>query len=153
MIASAPGLALIPEELSPAEAAPLMCAGLTTFNALRNSGAQPGDLVAVLGLGGLGYLGVQFAVKMGYRTVGIARGKDKEPLARQLGAWHHIDSQTQDPAAELVKLGGTKVVLATVTNGDAMSATISRFGVKWALTILGDPRTLTISPCSLISTT
>jgi len=93
MIAPEQGLALIPEELSPIEAAPLMCAGLTTFNALRNSGAQPGDLVAVLGLGGLGHLGVQFAVKMGFRTVGIARGKDKEPLATKLGAWRYIDSQ------------------------------------------------------------
>ena len=92
-----------------------MCAGVTTFNALRNSGARPGDLVAVLGVGGLGHLGVQYAAKMGFRTVAIARGKDKEPLARQLGATHYIDSQAADPAAELAKLGGAKVVLATVT--------------------------------------
>src|SRR5258708_5144692 len=101
-----------------------MCAGVTTFNALRNSGARGGDVVAILGLGGLGHLGVQFAAKMGFKTVGIARGKDKEPLARKLGAWRYIDSQTQDPAAELVKLGGAKVVLATVTNGEAMTATV-----------------------------
>jgi D-arabinose 1-dehydrogenase-like Zn-dependent alcohol dehydrogenase len=111
MIARSEALALVPEELSAAEAAPLMCAGVTTFNCLRNAGAQPGELVAVLGLGGLGHLGVQFAVKAGYRTVAIARGKDKEPLARQLGAWNYIDSQSQDPAAELKKLGGAKVIL------------------------------------------
>src|SRR4051812_23482958 len=98
MIAPAIAVAAVPEELSPVEAAPLMCAGITTYNALRNSNAQPGDLVAVLGLGGLGHLGVQYAVKMGFRTVGIARGKDKEPLARKLGAHHYIDSHTQDPA-------------------------------------------------------
>ena len=109
MVAPAEALALIPDGLSAVEAAPLMCAGVTTFNALRNSGARPGDLVAVLGIGGLGHLGVQFAAKMGFRTVAIARGKDKEPLARKLGARHYIDSQAQDPAAELLKLGGAKV--------------------------------------------
>ncbi len=102
MIAPASGVALMPNELSPAEAAPLMCAGITTFNALRNSGARPGDVVAVLGLGGLGHLGVQYAAKMGFHTVGIARGKDKEALARKLGAAVYIDSQSQDPAAELL---------------------------------------------------
>jgi D-arabinose 1-dehydrogenase-like Zn-dependent alcohol dehydrogenase len=111
MVAPAIALALVPEELSAVEAAPLMCAGITTYNALRNSGARAGELVAVLGLGGLGHLGVQYAVKMGFKTVGIARGKDKEALARQLGAWHYIDSQTQDPAAELLKLGGARIVL------------------------------------------
>ena len=105
-----------------------MCAGLTTFNALRNSGARPGDVVAVLGLGGLGHLGVQYAAKMGFHTVGIARGKDKEPLARQLGASVYIDSQAQDPAAELQKLGGAKVILATATSGEAMSAVAGRPG-------------------------
>ncbi|PYQ50853.1 MAG: alcohol dehydrogenase [Acidobacteria bacterium] len=98
MIAPAVALARIPEGLSAAEAAPLMCAGVTTFNSLRHAGARPGDLVAVLGLGGLGHLGVQFAAKAGHRTVAIARGKDKEPLARRLGAHHYIDSQSQDPA-------------------------------------------------------
>src|SRR6266851_9463718 len=122
MIAPAGAVALIPAELAAAEAAPLMCAGVTTFKALRNSGARPGETVAVLGLGGLGHLGVQFAAKMGFKTIAIARGGDKEPLARQLGAQHYIDSQAQDPAAELLKLGGAKVILATVTNGDAMSA-------------------------------
>jgi D-arabinose 1-dehydrogenase-like Zn-dependent alcohol dehydrogenase len=105
MIAPAQTLAAIPPELEAAEAAPLMCAGITTFNALRNSGARPGDLVAILGLGGLGHLGVQFADKMGFRTVAIARGQDKEPLARKLGARHYIDSHSLDPAVELGKLG------------------------------------------------
>src|SRR5207247_3275138 len=111
MVAPAEALALVPDELAAIDGAPLMCAGVTTFNALRNSGARAGDLVAVLGVGGLGHLGVQFAAKMGYRTVAIARGKDKEPLARKLGAGHYIDSRTQDPAAELVKLGGARVIL------------------------------------------
>src|SRR6185369_5102321 len=103
VIARAEAVALVPEELSPVEAAPLMCAGITTFNALRNSGARSGDVVAVLGLGGLGHLGVQYAAKMGFKVVGIARGSDKEALARKLGAHHYIDSQTQDPSAELQK--------------------------------------------------
>jgi D-arabinose 1-dehydrogenase-like Zn-dependent alcohol dehydrogenase len=137
MIAPAGVLALIPDGLSAVDAAPLMCAGVTTFNPLRNSGARPGDLVAVLGVGGLGHLGIQFAVKMGFRTVAIARGMDKEPLARKLGAWSYIDSKAQDPAAELLKLGGAKIVLATVTNGDAMSATLGGLGVNGKLIIVG----------------
>ncbi len=111
-------LALVPDDLSPVEAAPLMCAGITTFNALRNSGAKPGDVVAVLGIGGLGHLGVQYAAKLGFRTVAIARGKDKEALAKQLGAQIYIDTEVQDPAAELLKLGGAKAILATVTSSD-----------------------------------
>src|SRR6476660_4904080 len=122
MIASASAVALMPAELPAVDAAPLMCAGRTTFNALRNSGARAGDLVAVLGLGGLGHLGVQYAAKMGFFTVGIARGANKEPLARQLGASVYVDSQAQDPAAELLKLGGARVILATSTSGEAMSA-------------------------------
>jgi D-arabinose 1-dehydrogenase-like Zn-dependent alcohol dehydrogenase len=137
MIAPAGVLALIPDGLSAVDAAPLMCAGVTTFNPLRNSGARPGDLVAILGVGGLGHLGIQFAVKMGFRTVAIARGMDKEPLARKLGAWSYIDSKAQDPAAELLKLGGAKIVLATVTNGDAMSATLGGLGVNGKLIIVG----------------
>src|SRR6204780_10548 len=100
MIARPEALARVPEELSAAEAAPLMCAGITTFNCLRNSGARPGEIVAVLGLGGLGHLGVQYAAKMGFKTVAIARGQDKEALAKKLGAWRYIDTQSQDPAAE-----------------------------------------------------
>lgn len=130
-------LARIPDALSFTDAAPLMCAGVTTFNSLRNAGAQPGQLVAVLGLGGLGHLGVQFAARMGFRTVGVARGKDKEPLAKQLGAHHYIDTLTQDVAAELTKLGGAAVVLATVTNGPAMTAAIGGLGVGGKLVVLG----------------
>ena len=136
-IAPAGTLALIPEGLSPVEAGPLMCAGITTFNSLRNSGARPGDLVAILGVGGLGHLGVQFAAKMGFRTVAIARGVDKEPLARKLGAVHYVDTQAQDPSAELLKLGGAKLILATVTSGDAMSAALGGLGVNGKLIILG----------------
>ena len=150
MIARAEAVALVPAELMPAEAAPLMCAGLTTFNCLRNSGARPGDLVAVLGLGGLGHLGVQFAAKAGYRTVAIARGQDKEALARQLGAWQYIDSQAQDPAKELSKLGGAKVILATVTNGEAMAATVGGLGANGKLMIIGAPPSLTVVPYHLI---
>jgi D-arabinose 1-dehydrogenase-like Zn-dependent alcohol dehydrogenase len=150
MIASEDGLALVPDELTAIEAAPLMCAGITTFNALRNSGARGGDTVAVLGLGGLGHLGVQFAVKMGFRTVGIARGKDKAALAQQLGAWHYIDSQTEDPAAELRKLGGAKVILATVTNGDAMAATAGGLTPNGTLMVLGAAQALPVSPLLLL---
>ena len=137
IIAPATVLALIPEGLSAVDAAPLMCAGITTFNALRNSGARPGDTVAVLGVGGLGHLGVQFAAKMGFRTVAIARGKDKEGLARKLGAWQYIDSQAQDAASELAKLGGARVILATVTSGKAMSAVLGGLGINGKLIVLG----------------
>jgi D-arabinose 1-dehydrogenase-like Zn-dependent alcohol dehydrogenase len=151
MIAPEQALAAVPDELPNADAAPLMCAGVTTFNALRNSGARGGDVVAILGLGGLGHLGVQYAAKMGFKTIGIARGKDKEPLARKLGAWHYIDSQTQDPAAELAKLGGAKVVLATVTNGEAMTATVGGLGVNGTLVVVGVPPSLEVSAFALIS--
>jgi D-arabinose 1-dehydrogenase-like Zn-dependent alcohol dehydrogenase len=137
VITPAGALAAIPEGLLAVDAGPLMCAGVTTFNSLRNSGARPGDLVAILGIGGLGHLGIQFAAKMGFKTVAIARGMDKEPLARKLGASSYIDSKTQDPAAEVLKLGGAKVVLATVTSGDAMSATLGGLSVNGKLVILG----------------
>src|SRR5580692_2681310 len=151
MVAPSIALALVPEDLSPVEAAPLMCAGITTYNALRNTQARPGDLVAVLGLGGLGHLGVQYAAKMGFRTVGIARGKDKEALARKLGAQHYIDSQAQDPAAELLKLGGAKVILATVTNGDAMSALQGGLGLNGTLMVIGAAQSMTVSPLLLLT--
>lgn len=150
LVAPSIALALVPEDLSPIEAAPLMCAGITTFNALRNSGARPGDLVAILGLGGLGHLGVQYSVKMGFKTVAIARGKDKEPLARQLGARQYIDSQTQDPAAELAKLGGARAILATVTNGEAMSAVQGGLGVNGTLMVIGAAPAMQVSPVLLI---
>jgi D-arabinose 1-dehydrogenase-like Zn-dependent alcohol dehydrogenase len=151
MTAPAIALARVPEDLSPVEAAPLMCAGITTYNALRNSHSRPGDVVAVLGLGGLGHLGVQYAAKMGFRTVGIARGKDKEPLAQKLGVHHYIDSQAQDPAAELQKLGGAKVILATVTNGDAMSAVQGGLGINGTLIVIGAAESLQVSPLLLIA--
>ena len=137
MVAPAIAVARVPEELSAVEAAPLMCAGVTTYNALRHSAARAGDVVGVLGLGGLGHLGVQYAAKMGFKTVAIARGKEKEPLAKQLGAWRYIDSQTQDPAEELTRLGGARVILATVTSGKAMTATIGGLGVDGKLVVLG----------------
>jgi len=151
MIAPASAVALMPAELPPVDAAPLMCAGVTTFNALRNSGARPGDIVAVLGLGGLGHLGVQYAAKMGFHTVGIARGKDKEALAHQLGASIYIDSQTQDPAAELLKLGGAKVILATATSGDAMSAVQGGLAIHGTLLIVGAAASMQVSPLFLLS--
>jgi D-arabinose 1-dehydrogenase-like Zn-dependent alcohol dehydrogenase len=151
MVAPALSVALLPDDLSPIEAAPLMCAGVTTFNALRNSGARPGDVVAVLGLGGLGHLGVQYAAKMGFRTVGIARGKDKEELAVRLGAWRYIDSRSQDPAAELKALGGAKVIVATVTQGDAMSAALGGLAPNGVFLVLGAAQTLQVSPVFLLS--
>ncbi|PYM18436.1 MAG: alcohol dehydrogenase, partial [Candidatus Rokuibacteriota bacterium] len=129
LIAPAGALAAIPDGLSAVEAAPLMCAGVTTFNPLRHSGARPGDVVAVLGIGGLGHLGIQFAAKMGYRAVAIARGQDKAPLARTLGAQHYIDTEASDPAAELLKLGGARVILATATSASAMTAVLGGLGV------------------------
>ncbi len=137
VVAPAGAVALIPDELSPVEAGPLMCAGITTFNSLRNSGARPGDVVAVLGVGGLGHLGIQFAAKMGFRTVAIARGKAKEQLSKKLGAMHYIDSQEQDPAAELLKLGGAQVILATATNGKAMSGVLGGLGINGKMIVLG----------------
>lgn len=137
MVAPADALALIPDELAAVDAAPLLCAGVTTFNALRESGARPGDTVAILGIGGLGHLGVQYAVKMGFRTVAIARGQEKAALAKQLGAHVYIDSQAQDAAAELNKLGGAKAILATVTSGQAMSAVIPGLKVRGKLVVVG----------------
>jgi D-arabinose 1-dehydrogenase-like Zn-dependent alcohol dehydrogenase len=151
MIAPFEALASIPDELTAAEAAPLLCAGITTYNALRNSGARPGDVVAVLGIGGLGHLGVQFAAKMGCHTVAIARGADKGPLARTLGAHHYLDSTTQDVAAELGRLGGARVILSTVTNSKAMTAVLGGLGVDGKLIVVGasaDP--IEVSPLLLI---
>jgi D-arabinose 1-dehydrogenase-like Zn-dependent alcohol dehydrogenase len=139
MLASAAALALIPKEISAVEAGPLLCAGVTTFNPLRNSGARPGDLVAILGLGGLGHLGVQFAARMGFETVGIARGKDKEAFAKKLGAHHYLDSESQDVAAELEKLGGARVILSTVTSGKAVNAVLGGIGINGKLILVGNP--------------
>jgi D-arabinose 1-dehydrogenase-like Zn-dependent alcohol dehydrogenase len=151
MVAPADALALIPDELSAVDAAPLLCAGVTTYNALRESGARPGDLVAILGIGGLGHLGVQFAAKMGFRTVAIARGAEKESLARRLGAHVYLNSQTQDVGAELTRLGGAKTILATITSGKAMSAAIPGLAVRGNLVVVGvgaDP--IEVLPLDLI---
>jgi D-arabinose 1-dehydrogenase-like Zn-dependent alcohol dehydrogenase len=140
MIAPFEALALVPAELKAIDAAPLLCAGVTTFNSLRHSGAGPGDLVGVLGVGGLGHLGVQFAAKMGCRTVAIARGKDKEPLARKLGAHHYVDSEAGDVAGELNRLGGAAVIISTVTNAAAMSAVLGGLAPNGKLILLGVAR-------------
>jgi D-arabinose 1-dehydrogenase-like Zn-dependent alcohol dehydrogenase len=139
VIAPANALALVPDDLSDVEAAPLLCAGITTFNSLRHSGAMPGDTVAILGIGGLGHLGVQYAAKSGYRTVAIARGQDKCPLAKQLGAHVYIDSTTHDFAAELQKLGGAKVILSTLTDAASLSAAVNGLGANGKLVIVGVP--------------
>jgi D-arabinose 1-dehydrogenase-like Zn-dependent alcohol dehydrogenase len=143
--------AIVPDQLDSSEAAPLLCAGVTTFNSLRHAGAQPGDLVAILGVGGLGHLGVQFANKMGFNTVAIARGDDKAPFAKQLGATRYINSERQNVADELNKLGGAKVVLATVTSAKAMSAVIDGLSIDGRLVIVGaDVEPLQISPVQLL---
>jgi D-arabinose 1-dehydrogenase-like Zn-dependent alcohol dehydrogenase len=137
VIAPTVALARIPAELSAAEAAPLMCAGVTTFNALRNSAARAGDLVAIVGIGGLGHLAVQYAAKMGFRTVAIARGRDKEELAQTLGAHDYIDSTSTDVAAELQQRGGATLVISTVTASSAMAPALDGLGVDGQLLVLG----------------
>jgi D-arabinose 1-dehydrogenase-like Zn-dependent alcohol dehydrogenase len=152
MIAPTVALAEIPNELSYADAAPLMCAGLTTYNALRNSGARVGDIVAILGIGGLGHLGIQFASKMGFKTIAIGRGKDKEEMARKLGAIHYIDSRSQNAVEELNKLGGAKVILATVPSGKAMSAVLGGLAINGKLIVIGAAdESIEVPPLLLIS--
>ncbi|HEX3417388.1 MAG TPA: alcohol dehydrogenase catalytic domain-containing protein [Stellaceae bacterium] len=151
MVAPADALAAMPDQLSAVDAAPLLCAGVTTFNALRHSGAMPGDVVAVLGIGGLGHLGVQFANKLGFCTVAIARGSDKEALSRNLGAHHFIDSATEDVAARLNRLGGARAVLATVTKAKAMTPVIEGLAVRGRLIVVGvDAEPIEVSPLQLI---
>jgi D-arabinose 1-dehydrogenase-like Zn-dependent alcohol dehydrogenase len=151
LVAQASAVARVPHELSDIEAAPLLCAGITTFNALRYSGAGPGEVVAILGLGGLGHLGVQYAAKMGFKTIAIARGPDKEPLARKLGAAHYIDSQAQDPAAELARFGGAKAILATVTSSEAMRAVVGGLAVNGILMVIGAVGSLEVNPLFLLN--
>jgi D-arabinose 1-dehydrogenase-like Zn-dependent alcohol dehydrogenase len=139
LVARSESLARIPDAMFTPQSAPLLCAGLTTFNAIRNSGARPGDLVAILGLGGLGHLGVQYAAKLGFRTVAVARGRDEESLAKELGATDFIDNRQQDPAEELAKLGGARAIFATAPNAQAMSALIGGLAVQGALIALGVP--------------
>jgi D-arabinose 1-dehydrogenase-like Zn-dependent alcohol dehydrogenase len=137
MIAPRVALAEIPKELSYADAAPLMCAGVTTYNALRHSGARVGDVVAILGIGGLGHLGIQFAAKMGFETIAIGRGKEKEEMVRKLGATHYIDTRLQNAVEELNKLGGAEVILATVPSGKAMSAVLGGLAINGKLIVIG----------------
>ncbi len=152
MVARQEALARFPAELDAVEAAPLLCAGITTFNALRNSGARPGDRVAVQGIGGLGHLGLQYAAKMGFTTIALSAGKDKEELARKLGASIYIDASTTDTAAELQKLGGAHVILATAPSARAMASVINGLTPRGKLLIVGaaaDP--MPVVPILLLS--
>src|SRR5206468_12818559 len=137
MVAPVEALAQMPESLDAAEAAPLMCAGVTTFNALRHSGAVPSDLVAIQGIGGLGHLGIQFAKKFGYRVAAVGRGPENAVLAKKLGADVYIDSVATDAAAELQKLGGARVILATAPSGKSMSALVGGLGANGTLLVVG----------------
>src|SRR5262245_1032781 len=137
MVAPVEALARIPDALDPADAAPLMCAGITTFNALRHAGALASDLVAVQGIGGLGHLGIQFAAKLGYRVAAVGRGTGNAALAKKLGAEVYIDSAATDAAAELQKLGGARVILATAPSGKAMSALVGGLGPNGTLVVVG----------------
>lgn len=146
------GLARIPDDLDPVAAGPLLCAGVTTFNSLRNATPRAGSLVAVLGIGGLGHLGVQFAARMGHRTVAIARGADKDDLAKKLGAHHYIDSAVEDPAKALQKLGGASVVLATANNSQAMASCVGGLAPNGKLIVLGiAPEPIPVSGLLLVT--
>ena len=151
VIVGAEVLALIPDEVPAEEAGPFMCAGVTVFNALRNSGARAGDVVAVQGIGGLGHLGVQYARQMGFETVALGRGKDKEPLAKKIGAHHYFDSNVVDPVAELQKLGGARVILATAPSAKAISGVVEGLSPNGNLLVPAAPNDpLTVSVLSLI---
>jgi len=151
MIANAEAVAAIPDDLPADQAAPLLCAGITVYNSLRNSGARGGDLVAVQGIGGLGHLGIQYARQMGFRTVAIGRGGDKGPLARKLGAHEYVDTSAGAPAEALQKLGGARVILATAPDSKAISALVDGLAANGKLVIVGaSPEPLTITPLQLI---
>src|SRR5271156_4663087 len=130
--------------------APLLCAGVTTFNALRHSGAGPGDLVAVHGVGGLGHLGLQFAARQGFRTVAVNRGRDKEDLARSLGATDYVDSAAEDPAKALTAMGGARAIIATVTNGEAKQAIAGGLGPNGVMMVIGAVGPLTVNSLDLL---
>jgi len=152
MVAPAEAVAAMPDDLPAAEAAPLLCAGITVFNALRNSRARSGDLVAVQGIGGLGHLGIQYARQMGFRTVAIGRGADKQPLATKLGAHEYIDTSTGAPAAALQKLGGANIILATAPDSKSISALVDGLAVNGTLLVVGAAfDSLTVTPIQLIS--
>lgn len=151
VVAPSNALAQIPPELSAVEAAPMGCAGVTVFNALRRSGAMPGDVVAILGIGGVGHLGIQFAAKMGFETVAIARGGDKQEAATQLGAHHYIDSRAENVSRALQALGGARVVLATAANADAMTSSIDGLTHLGELIVIGAvAEDIAVSPLQLI---
>jgi alcohol dehydrogenase len=151
MLALASALARIPESLDVIESAPLLCAGITTFNAIRNSGAKAGDLVVIHGVGGLGHLGIQFAARQGFRTVAVNRGRDKEGLARALGAHDYIDSEAGDPAAALQRMGGAKAIIATVTNAAAMQAIAGGLGPNGTMMVIGAVGALTIDSLDMLA--
>jgi D-arabinose 1-dehydrogenase-like Zn-dependent alcohol dehydrogenase len=151
MIAPAEAVAAVPESLTHAEAAPLLCAGITTFNALRNSGARPGDLVGIQGIGGLGHLGVQFANKFGYKVAAIGRGSQNAALAKKLGAHVYIDSKATNAADELKKLGGARVILATAPNSKSMSELVDGLGANGKLMVIGaGPDPIEVTPLQLV---
>jgi alcohol dehydrogenase len=150
VVAHVSSVAHVPEELDAVESAPLMCAGVTTFNALRHTGAGPGDVVAVHGVGGLGHLGVQFAARQGFRTVAVNRGRDKEELARKLGASDYIDSGAEDPAKALQAMGGARAILATVTDGPAMQAIAPGLGANGVMMVIGAVGPLTVNSLDLL---
>jgi len=151
VIAPANALAFMAPEINDTDAAPLLCAGITTFNALRNSGARPGDTVVILGIGGLGHLAIQYAAKSGYRTVAVARGQDKGPLAKQLGAHIYIDSTTQDPAKELQKIGGANIILSTITSAKALDWVIDGLAPGGKFIVVGAPDgAININPFPLL---
>jgi D-arabinose 1-dehydrogenase-like Zn-dependent alcohol dehydrogenase len=151
MLALSSALARVPDSLNSVDSAPLLCAGITTFNALRNCGAKPGDLVAIHGVGGLGHLGIQFAARQGFRTVAVNRGRDKEALARSLGAQDYIDSEATDPAAALQAMGGAKAIIATVTSPSAMQAISGGLGVNGTMMVIGAVGALTVNSLDLLA--
>ena len=151
LISPAEAVAAMPDDLPADEAAPLLCAGITVFNALRNSGARSGDLVAVQGIGGLGHLGIQYARQMGFRTIAIGRGADKQPLASKLGAHQYIDSGAVNPSEALQKLGGAHVILATAPDSKSMSALVDGLGPNGKMMVVGaGSDALTVPPIQLI---
>lgn len=151
MLAHVSALARVPAQLDTVESAPLLCAGITTFNALRHSGARAGDLVAVHGVGGLGHLGIQFAARLGFRVVAVSRGADKAELARSLGAHEYIDSEAGDPAAALRALGGARAILATVTDAKAMQSIVGGLGPNGTMLVIGAVGAFPINSLELLS--
>lgn len=150
LVADVSAVARVPADLNEVESAPLLCAGLTTFNALRNCGAQPGDLVVVHGIGGLGHLGIQFARRLGFRTVAVNRGRDKEELARSLGAHDYVDSEDGDVAQALQKMGGARAIIATVTSANAMRAIVEGLGPNGVMMVIGAVGTFPVDTLGLL---